>query len=334
MTKAEAQEELDNRIAADQKRPTALVAKKSTPVDESVAWMFAKYRELKRRSWADASREIFEWVSDNVILPAIGERSLASIKRDDCQQLLNDLADAGRSSSLIAKVRVNLKAVFDEALELDLIPKNPARKLDIPRTLAEKCSRFQTPEECERILAAAPTERDRLIIRIALVCGLRPGELFGLRRNDIEPGRIRIDETVRNGEAKSETKTKGSKGSVSMPPSLEIEMRAYLRTIDPREDALLFADAHGGEMRQGNYLRRVLHPIGRAAGVEGLNFQSLRRTTATYAGKYGSIKDAQAMLRHSTPQMTVGVYMQEIPESVQQTARVLDGLFGGKDTIQ
>jgi integrase len=326
MSKAEAQAELDRRIAADNSQPEAVLA----PGEETVAWMFAKYRELKRRTWADASREIFDWVEANVIGPEMGTRTLRSIKRDDCQSLLNALADAGRSQSLISKVRVNLKAVFDEALELDLIPKNPARKLDIPRTLATKCERYLTLEECERILTAAPTERDRLIIRICLVCGLRPGELFGLRRDDIEPGRIRIDETVRNGTAKPGGKTEGSKGTVTMPPSLEVEVRAYLRTVAPEPDALLFPDSWGGEMRQGNYLRRVLHPIGEAAGVKGLNFQSMRRTTATYVGKVGSVKDAQAMLRHSKPNLTADVYMQAIPESVRRTAEELDGMFGGK----
>lgn len=331
MTKADAQAELDKRIAADRDPAD----QKPTNEPETVEWMFRKYRHLKRLAWADASREIFEWVEAKVILPALGKMPLRDVRRDHCQELLNRLAEDGLSGSLIAKARVNLKAVFDEAEELGLIAKNPARKLDIPRTSAVKCDRAHTPEEIARVLTAAPTDRDRLIIRLAVVCGFRPSELFALRVGDVEPGRIRIDETVRNGEARpGEAKTDGSKGYVAMPPSLEVEVRAHLRTRPDHAEALLFPDAKGGEMRQANYLRRVLHPIGKAAGVAGLNFQSLRRTTATYAGSVGTVKDAQSMLRHASPDLTARVYMQPIPESVQAAAAALDGMFGGGGKVQ
>jgi len=43
--------------------------------------------------------------------------------------------------------------------------------------------------------------------------------------------------------------------------------------------------------------------------------------------KCGTIKDVQRMLRHSSPNLTVGVYMQAIPDSVKQAVNDLEALF-------
>jgi integrase len=40
--------------------------------------------------------------------------------------------------------------------------------------------------------------REHLIVRIFYVCGLRPGELFTLRVDDIEPALLKIDEALKN----------------------------------------------------------------------------------------------------------------------------------------
>jgi len=54
-----------------------------------------------------------------------------------------------------------------------------------------------------------------------------------------------------------------------------------------------------------------------------------RRTFATQVQNLGSVKDAQAQLRHANASTTLGVYTQEIPESVRETVEALDRkLFG------
>jgi integrase len=64
-------------------------------------------------------------------------------------------------------------------------------------------------------------------------------------------------------------------------------------------------------------LRRFLAPKAKQHGIEGVTFQSLRRTFATHVHGLGTIKDAQAQLRH------------KIPESVQKSIEELDEkLFG------
>ena len=78
-------------------------------------------------------------------------------------------------------------------------------------------------------------------------------------------------------------------------------------------------------MDTGNYRNRVLAPLAEKLGLPKLNFQVLRRTTATLAQKKGSVKDIQAHLRHAKADTTANEYMQELPESVKQ---MVDSVYG------
>jgi integrase len=81
-----------------------------------------------------------------------------------------------------------------------------------------------------------------------------------------------------------------------------------------------------------SYLRRFLKPLAKSLGIQGLTFQSLRRTFATQVHKLGTVKDAQAQLRHAHASTTLDVYTQEIPDSVRQTVEALDREFFGTVT--
>ena len=93
---------------------------------------------------------------------------------------------------------------------------------------------------------------------------------------------------------------------------------------EPHDEALIFPSKKGTPIARRNWLDRNLTPIAEAAGVEGVNYQALRRTFATTMQKCGSVKDAQAQLRHASPNLTATVYMQQIPESVRQAVELLD----------
>jgi integrase len=71
-------------------------------------------------------------------------------------------------------------------------------------------------------------------------------------------------------------------------------------------------------MDTGNYRNRVLNPLAESLDLPKLNFQVMRRTTATQAQSMGSVKDIQAHLRHAKADTTANEYMQELPESVKK----------------
>lgn len=76
-----------------------------------------------------------------------------------------------------------LNSILDEAVDLEMMPKNPADKLAVPRSGKRSATKHLRPEQIPLILFQL-SDRDRLIVRMFLVNGLRPGEMFALRWND------------------------------------------------------------------------------------------------------------------------------------------------------
>jgi integrase len=254
---------------------------------------------------------------------------------------LNELATSGASYSVVKKARTYLAAAFQYAADERLIETNPARKLVLPTRLLQKrpCRRFYTLAEIGNLLAIAP-RREHVVLRLFFVCGLRPSELFLLRDDDIEPGRIRIDQALKEAEKgqnrigqEGDTKTPDSAGYVAISRSLREEIqnwsmlrsgrKQYHRSTTRAESNLLFPSEAGTPFRIGNYLKRILKPLAKNAGIPDLTYQSLRRTWATFFQRHGRPRDVQAHLRH-TNLATTGIYMQEIPEQVQRAVEDLD----------
>ena len=92
----------------------------------------------------------------------------------------------------------------------------------------------------------------------------------------------------------------------------------------------IFPSTRGTPIRTGNWLQRNLKPAAEAAGLEEVTIQALRRTFATLIQKVRSVKDAQVQLRHASPQVTLGVYMKAIPESVRQAVEALYAMLHPK----
>ena len=178
------------------------------------------------KKWSGTTRGIFRCQ----ILPRLGSRIAVELKKSEIQQVINEIAadPKSQSKSVVSKCLTHTRAVFNAAIEDELIEKNPALKVELPPT-RRPSERFLTLEECQRLLGICD-RRDNLILRVFMVCGLRPSELFALRVNDIEPGSLRIDETaVPNEPVSDRTKTEGSRGRVPLAPELEAELRAYVR---------------------------------------------------------------------------------------------------------
>lgn len=328
MSKAEAQTELERRIAEDAKPKATPVDATSTPVvPGTVAAELEAMLVLDSAHCEPETDKTHRSIVSRQINPALGEQQLSEVTREQIQALLNTLAET-KSESTVKKARNLLGRLFSLALEDGKIAKNPMRLVKRPRT-RKPDKRFLTEEECQALIAATHG-RNRLIIRLCVVLGLRPGEVLALRRDDCESDRIRIDEASREGKVKK-PKTEASAAWVTLPPGLAIELRHWLDTSLEDPAGFVFpSDKPGHPLRQNNFRKRILQPLARKAGIEGVTFQQLRRTTATHAGTVGTVKDAQAMLRHANPDMTAGVYMQSIPESVRKAVEELEKKIGGQ----
>ena len=300
-----------------------------------------RYLPLKLRTWKESNRDHEIYMRTAYILKPLGHIPLNKLDKVVISKQLNILADAGYSKSVVKKFKTNISSLMEEAAEQIEGLRNSARKLQVPKTPTE-CKRRLTLEEVNDLIAEA-SWRDGLIVRLFFVIGLRPGEMNALRRNDVgtDPPLLRVDEANVPKFGITEPKTEGSKVSLYLPNSLAKDLFDWMGSMkDKRPEAFLFPSRVGTPIATHNFLQRNLKAIAkrvldarRKAGLEtptgylvGVTHQALRRTCATFAGSrgVGTVKDAQAILRHSTPDMTAEVYMSAIPASVKETLEAMD----------
>ena len=340
LKRGQAQEKLDALIKA-----TTAQVPADLPADPTFTELWSRYVALKSASWSTATRNAVTSVfsgesakkSHPNVLDMIGARPVREITRDPLQELLNQMATRGDSYSVVKKARTYLAAALEFARDERLIADNAARKLELPTKLLRKpCERYYSLEEVQRLLSKAHG-REHLVLRIFINCGLRPGELFALREDDIETGQLRIDEAVKDVERGNrrigETKTSGSLAYVGISSGLQQELEIWIQarrqkssyhsSADASSSNLLFPTEAGSTFRIGNYLKRYLKPLAKKAGILDLTYQALRRTCATHFQKHGKPRDIQAQLRHSRLEMT-GRYVKEIPDQVRIAVERMD----------
>jgi integrase len=325
LTKSDVQRLLDTLIAEDTGR---YVSPNSAVTFEQVA---RQYIAVKEPRWGAHAEATTKSIIAKHLIGNLGRRRVDELTAVEIQMLVNEMVKSNASHSLLQKVVTHLRAILDQAEELQIIERNPMRSRTVKieyKSRKRKSARYLSLEQCRSLLSIL-FGRDHLIVRMFIQLGPRPEELFAFRRNDVVDDYIRIDEAFTKGQIK-ETKTVESAGNVYVPPNLMLELRTWMEAIGGNADDWLFpasrrrGSAQLSPINQNNYRNRILKPAAKRAGILDVDLLTLRRTCATHFGQKANPRDTQAQLRHSDPLTTLKYYQQSIPESVKKAAVALE----------
>jgi len=180
-------------------------------------------------------------------------------------------------------------------------------------------------------LIALLEEPVRTVVLVAVLTGLRIGELLALRWKHLDflRGAIQIRETVSEGKFGT-PKTRSSRRDIPMSDPVRESLLAQRgRSRQIRPDDLVFATRKQTPLHPKNLLRRQLRPACVALELPLVTWHSFRHTRATLLGEVGeSLKTAQALLGHSDLKTTLNVYTHGIPESQKRAVdKVAEILF-------
>jgi integrase len=159
--------------------------------------------------------------------------------------------------------------------------KNPKRK----RHERAEIHPFESWEEV-RGAAAELDARYKAIPIVGVGCGLRPEELFGLHRADVDrPARVlHVRRRFSAGELKDGGKTAGSVRTVPLRQFVLDALEAMPARIDT---PILFPAPRGGYIDIEKFRHREWAPALRAAGIPHRPIKAMRHTFATWAIESG-----------------------------------------------
>jgi len=197
-----------------------------------------------------------------------------------------------------------LRAVMNTAVKDGAIVKNPCQIAGAGTDRAKERP-VASPAEVVALVEAV-TPRYRAAVLLAAWCGLRRGEVLGLRREDIDlaAGRVTVRrnrvELLATGSAfDAEPKTDAGKRTVAVPPHVLPVLAEHMASW-AGEDRV-FVGRDGRQMR-GDAIRQAFDRARRAVGMPGFRFHDLRHTGQTMAAATGAtIKDLMRRLGHASP---------------------------------
>ena len=256
------------------------------------AYTFKQYVEdvylpVCRRKWKESTRMTSEPTIRGHLVPAFGDTPMNDLTRDSMQAFLDKMAKT-HSSSVVGHLRWHLSGVFKMALGDGVVDLNPTSGLYTPACKSPAEKRVMNPEDI--VLALKTLDlRERLIFRMAVFDGMRPGEILAIRVGNISDHSILINQRLYKGNLDSPKGRKGKRTSriVALSPGTKADLREWCSRLGERpSDAFLFpSDNLRTPMRRDNLWYRCMRPKLKPAGLEWATFQVLRRTNASLGRK-------------------------------------------------
>lgn len=252
--------------------------------EQNRLWRFGEfvaevYFPYYSRKWKDSTK------ANNVnrvsvhLVEKFGALALSEFRRDGLQDLLDEKAQS-LSFSVVDHLRWDLKQIFDMAVAEGHIERNPALLLFTPKEAAKPVRRVMNMKEVQTCFAALD-RRERLIAKLAVIAGMRPGEIFALTWGRMTATYADIRQRVYRG-AIDTPKTDQSVRKAALPEGLlqEIEVWRAL-AVGTRDDAWVFPSERMTPLSKDNCWRRSMEPKLAKVGLQWATFQVMRRTHAT-----------------------------------------------------
>jgi len=196
------------------------------------------------------------------------------------------MAWAGLSFSTVDHLRWDLKQIFDMAVAEGLVVRNPALLLFTPKEAAKPVRRVMNLKEVQLCFAVLD-QRERLIAKLAIMAGIRPGEIFALTWGRLTTTYVDIRQRVYRG-AIDTPKTDQSIRKAALPEGLLREIEAWrMVSLVTRDDAWVFPSERMTPMSKDNCWNRNIKPKLKSVGMGWANFLVMRRTHATLMNELG-----------------------------------------------
>lgn len=285
------------------------------------------------------------------IKPTLGKTPLRKVTSAKFQQLLNDKAkpietknEKGEvisskrlSAETLRGIRATLRSALTRAYKDGLVGENIASRVITPKA-PRKDPEYLDQEQVAKLVKTAKGHELETLLIVALLTGLRIGEITGLRWEDIdmEARTLRVQRQLQRIDKKltlKGLKSASSRRTLYLPPTgmeaLKIHRRDQFASLQnpkrPRNDMnLVFLNAEGRPL-DPKYVDKRLKQLMEDAKVPPMSFHKLRHTAATLLLAGGvPLSVVKDQLGHSQISLTSNTYGHAVPEALRTAGEALE----------
>jgi integrase len=274
---------------------------------------------------------------DRYIKVRLGRDKLARLTTPQVEAFKDRLL-AEHSRVMTGKVLASLKAIIGEAQRRGLVAHNVASAVKLGARKRENGklrvgTDIPSKEEVQALIAGA-AGRWRPFVVAAIFTGLRASELRGLTWGDVDLGRrvLHVRQRADMWGTIGAPKSAAGDREVPLAPLVLNALREWKLACPKGALDLVFCNGRGKVESHANILNRGWRPLQKASGVVGedgepkYGLHACRHFFASWIIERGfSPKRCQALLGHSSIQMTFDVYGHLFPSLEDDHAKLAEG---------
>ncbi|MFM1539308.1 tyrosine-type recombinase/integrase [Helcococcus bovis] len=262
------------------------------------------YSQKVKESTLIKTKTVFE----KHILPVFGKIKIKDITSVQAQEFGLSLSNF----ALGKQIFVRAKKIMDYAETLEIIPKNPFEKVQMPKfKKMKKHEDFLEVKDINSLLNVIEDFKSFCMFRTLIYTGLRRGELLALTWDDIDfqNKTLQVNKTLAHGEnykiIVNSTKTESSKRTIN----IDDQTIMFLKKLKLQtKNNLVFPNKSGTYQRLGN-IQDKLNRYCKLANIKKIRVHDLRHTHASLLFASGATaKEVQERLGHSRIETTLNIY--------------------------
>lgn len=330
-----AQQALDElRVALRRGRQSSAPARLTLGDYLTERWLIAAEQQLNSGESVRGYRHQVRRIKEAIVGPSrkpFGSFYLTKLTALDIEDFKTALQRSGTSPTTSRLIYERLKQALRQALRWELIDRNPCDLVDPPRK-----ARYRPPEltidMVKRLLESAGHTPYRALIELAVLTGMRWGELTALQWQDVDfaASSIRV---MRSKTEKGRRAIALGSGTLELLRVHRLQQMRYFKDLGAEPPALVFVSEMGAKLNQGNFAHRWWSTIRTRAGVPTLHFHDMRHIHATLMAKAGTHPRIMAdRLGHTDSAMSLEIYTHLDYEDQRPAAEAIEGLLGIRET--
>ena len=254
------------------------------------------------------------------LVPRFGDRPVSEITRQEVQAYVTHLTQAGYAPKSIDNIHDTLSAVLRTGVEWGHLQDNPARGVRLPKLKTVRPKWVLTMSQAAALLEVLPV-LPRTMVGLALLTGLRRGELFAWRWEDQDEQERSL--AVRKAVYDGVFDTPKTEASIRDIPLADAALqligvwRLHAKSTEPK--ALMFSTRKGTPLEPNHVLRRQIFPACDALGLRRATWLTFRRTYSSWSHEQGvPAKVVAQLMGHANVDTTLNVYTQVLDGSLRE----------------
>ena len=307
-------------------------------------------REVKPQHIRDTTAADYEDRLRRYIFPYLGNVRMVDLKTEHIVNWMNELRRSGKSANTINGARRVLTGLCKYAARTSVIPFNPVLATDSIRRQAGEKSQVCKPwdqDEMNQVLKAAVLNPSLdCFLHLMMHTGMRPGEVLGLRWQDVDihSSTLFVSGTLKQARRitpsgqgvvrieRNEPKTLSSRRPITISTELHQalerqKMYQSLAKITNEENwvesGYVITTQVGTPMSLSN-LRKAYIKFLSTCGIRYIRLHDIRHSVATLSLNLGvPIEQVSQVLGHTRIETTKNIYAQHVPRFTQNFAQVL-----------